>query len=194
VDLGELARRAVTTAVPPHVTARVEVAPDTPLVRGHHDALQRALANVLLNAVEACEASTASTASTESAAPANGSADAGCDGHGAPDAIVVRVAPVRSPRVPGAAVELAVRDAGVGIAPERLAHIWDPYVTHKAQGTGLGLAIARQTVTAHGGAVDAASALGCGTEIRFILPVAGPDPDAPARSFTGEFPTSGRHA
>ncbi len=78
------------------------------------------------------------------------------------------------------AVELAVRDTGAGIAAEQLAHIWDPYVTHKAHGTGLGLAIARQTVLAHGGHVDAVSAVGRGTEIRFILPVQGaPEGDQP---------------
>ena len=54
-----------------------------------------------------------------------------------------------------AAVELAVSDTGCGIPPERLARIWDPYVTSKPGGTGLGLAIARQTVLAHDGAVAA---------------------------------------
>ncbi|HZF69139.1 MAG TPA: HAMP domain-containing sensor histidine kinase [Gemmatirosa sp.] len=202
VDLGEMVRRAVATVVPAHVSARVEVAPETPLVRGHHDALQRALTNVLLNAIEACEARTGEQRTGEQRTGEPRSGEAPCDGDAAaapttptaPDAIVVRVAPVRSPRIAGSAVELAVRDAGVGIAPERLAQIWDPYVTHKAQGTGLGLAIARQTVTAHGGAVDAASAIGCGTEIRFILPVAGPEPDAPIRSFTGEFSMPARQS
>lgn len=80
------------------------------------------------------------------------------------------------------AVELAVRDTGCGIPAERLAGIWDPYVTHKAHGTGLGLAIARQTVLAHGGHVDAVSAVGRGTEIRFILPVRGVPGDAPGNS------------
>ena len=82
--------------------------------------------------------------------------------------------------MPGEAVELAVRDTGCGIAPELLAHIWDPYVTQKAHGTGLGLAIARQTVLAHGGAVDAVSAVGRGTEVRFVLPVEG----TPREAFT----------
>ena len=72
------------------------------------------------------------------------------------------------------AVVVAVADTGCGIAPALLPRIWDPYVTQKPSGTGLGLAIARQTVTAHGGVVEAESAEGRGTEIRFILPVAGP--------------------
>jgi signal transduction histidine kinase len=87
--------------------------------------------------------------------------------------VTVRVQRARCPQVTGEAVELAVRDTGSGIAPELLAHIWDPYVTQKAHGTGLGLAIARQTVHAHGGIVDAVSAVGRGTEIRFVLPVGG---------------------
>jgi signal transduction histidine kinase len=146
VDLGELARWAAATTVPPHLAARVEVAADVPLVRGRYDALARALTNVLLNAVDAT--------------PAGGE-------------VLVRVARVDGDAVGGDAVELAVRDTGCGIPPDRLAGIWDPYVTHKAHGTGLGLAIARQTVLAHGGRVDAVSAVGCGTEVRFILPAGG---------------------
>ena len=44
---------------------------------------------------------------------------------------------------------------GCGIPADRLARIWEPYVTYKAGGTGLGLAIARQTVLAHQGEVSA---------------------------------------
>ena len=154
VDLGELARSAVASAVPAHLSARVEVAPDTPLVTGHHDALLRAVSNVLYNAAEAC----------------------GVEGE-----ITVRVGP--APERPDGrdAVALSVRDTGCGIAPALLARIWDPYVTQKAHGTGLGLAIARQTVAAHGGTVDAVSAVGRGTEIRFILPV-GREPAAGSSS------------
>ncbi len=155
VDLGELARWAVATAVPEHLEGRVEVADDVPLVRGHYDALARALHNVLLNAVEAT-------------APGG--------------RITVRVQPARCPNVGVDGVAVAVHDTGAGIAPELLHRIWDPYVTQKAHGTGLGLAIARQTVLAHGGVVDAVSAVGRGTEVRFVLPVApaGPAPAAPA--------------
>jgi signal transduction histidine kinase len=67
-------------------------------------------------------------------------------------------------------VVVAVRDSGIGIPPERLASIWEPYVTDKAGGTGLGLAIVKQTVLAHGGRVEADSAPGSGTEIRLIFP------------------------
>jgi len=152
VDIGELARYTATATVPATVSLTVEVDENVPMVHGHHDALARALSNVLLNAVDAC--------------PAGG-------------AIAVRVRRAELPADPGSgragaseAVEIVVRDNGCGIPPERLARIWDPYVTHKAGGTGLGLAITRQAVLAHGGDVSATSEAGVGTEVRFILPVA----------------------
>lgn len=145
VDVGELARYTARSSVPPGVPLELHVADDVPLVAGHHEALARALSNVMLNAVEACR-------------------DGG--------AIAVKVR--RVAREEGPAVELAVTDSGCGIPPDRLARIWEPYVTYKAGGTGLGLAIARQTVLAHGGQVSAESEAGRGTTIRFVLPAGEP--------------------
>lgn len=149
IDIGELARYTAKATVPERVRLDLEVEPDLPMVRGHHDALAGALSNVLINAVEACRE--------------NG-------------AIAVRVG--RSRREGFEAVEVVVRDTGCGIPPEQLPRIWDPYVTHKSGGTGLGLAIARQAVLAHDGSVDADSTVGAGTEIRFTLPADG-RPQAP---------------
>jgi signal transduction histidine kinase len=144
VDVGELVRHTARTTIPPDMDVSVEVGDDVPMIQGHHDALARALSNVMLNAVDACR-------------------DGGSVG--------VRVR--RSNGNGRAAVELTVSDTGCGIPPEKLARIWDPYVTSKPGGTGLGLAIARQTVLAHAGTVDAVSTPGVGTEIRFVLPVSG---------------------
>lgn len=144
VDVGELARYTARATIPPELPVTVDVADDVPMVAGHHDALARALANVMLNAVDACR-------------------DGG--------SITVRVRRLNGNG--SERVEVAVADTGCGIPPEKLARIWDPYVTSKPGGTGLGLAIARQTVLAHAGAVDASSKPGVGTEIRFVLPVNG---------------------
>lgn len=54
VDVGDLARYAARATVPSEVPVRVSVEDALPLVRGYHDALARALSNVLLNAVDAC--------------------------------------------------------------------------------------------------------------------------------------------
>ena len=146
VDLGELARHTARTTAPDHTPVAVEVEDDVPMVRGHYDALSRALTNLVLNSVEACR-------------------DGG--------RVTVRVRRPPDPTeydLEHGAVEVEVADSGCGIAPERLAHIWEPYVTYRAGGTGLGLAIVRQTVLAHGGTVEAESQPGTGTRIRMIIP------------------------
>lgn len=56
LDLGDLARDVARTTLPEGVHVRVETEAGLPHVRGQHDALHRALANVLINAVEACDA------------------------------------------------------------------------------------------------------------------------------------------
>jgi signal transduction histidine kinase len=53
VDLAELVRASARTSVPPHVSCSVEAEPGMPMLHGNHDALSRAIGNVLLNAVEA---------------------------------------------------------------------------------------------------------------------------------------------
>ena len=144
VDVADLLRAAARTAVPPQLTCVVDADPGLPLLRGHHDALSRAVGNVLLNAVEAC---------------------------GERGAIAARVT-VRATGL-GPEIVVAIRDTGAGIAPERIASIFEPYVTDKTGGTGLGLAIVKQTVLAHGGRVEAESSPGSGTEIRLIFPAGG---------------------
>ena len=144
IDLGEMARYAARATIPPHIAVHVDVADDLPMIEGHHDALARALTNVMLNAVDAC-------------------------GSGGQVGVRLR----RIDTVGGDAVELVVSDDGCGIPADRLARIWEPYVTSKPGGTGLGLAIARQTVLAHDGFVAAESTFGAGTDIRFVLPVRG---------------------
>src|SRR5687768_5316117 len=53
VDVGEMVRYASRATIPPDIAVEVSVESDEIMVRGHHDALQRALSNVLLNAADA---------------------------------------------------------------------------------------------------------------------------------------------
>ncbi|MEW5982472.1 MAG: HAMP domain-containing sensor histidine kinase [Acidobacteriota bacterium] len=71
-----------------------------------------------------------------------------------------------------AAVKLAVRDTGVGMDPDALAHIFEPYFSTKAAGTGLGLTIAKRNVELHGGAITIESQPGRGTTVTLTLPLA----------------------
>jgi len=56
VDLAELARESARSTLPRSVTQEVKTEGGPFVVRGQHDALQRALTNVLLNAVDATQA------------------------------------------------------------------------------------------------------------------------------------------
>ncbi len=72
-------------------------------------------------------------------------------------------------------VELAIRDAGVGIPAEFLPHVFDKFFRipgqSRGQGTGLGLAIVREIVAAHDGAIACESEPGQGTTFRITIPV-----------------------
>ncbi len=70
-------------------------------------------------------------------------------------------------------LRLEVRDTGMGIAPEALPHIFDPYFTTKGQGTGLGLATVHKIVEAHGGSISVVSEPGQGAIFRLVLPLGG---------------------
>jgi signal transduction histidine kinase len=67
-------------------------------------------------------------------------------------------------------VKIAVRDSGVGIPPDILSRIFEPYFSTKSGGTGLGLAIARRAVEEHGGLIDIQSRPGAGTLVTLFLP------------------------
>jgi signal transduction histidine kinase len=68
-------------------------------------------------------------------------------------------------------VVLRISDTGVGIPPEILPRLFEPFMTHgKLRGTGLGLAIARSVVEAHGGKISLSSVYGSGTTVDVRLP------------------------
>jgi PAS domain S-box-containing protein len=67
-----------------------------------------------------------------------------------------------------------VTDTGVGIQPENLLRIFDPFYTTKGDGTGLGLAISHGTIKSLGGEIRATSAPGAGTTFRVVLPATKP--------------------
>ena len=65
---------------------------------------------------------------------------------------------------------IEIEDHGNGISPELKDHIFDPFVTNKAQGTGLGLALVASTIADHGGTIDVTSQKGK-TVFRIGLPM-----------------------
>ena len=74
----------------------------------------------------------------------------------------------------GEYVLLSVRDTGIGISPEDLEHIFEPFFTKKkmgSSGTGLGMTVVWGTVEDHKGYIDIESRKGKGTNITLYLPV-----------------------
>ncbi|MDT7543381.1 MAG: two-component system, NtrC family, sensor kinase [Acidobacteriota bacterium] len=66
-----------------------------------------------------------------------------------------------------------IADTGTGIAPEHLAHVFDPFYTTKpaGRGTGLGLAVCYGIITAHVGRIELASNDSRGTRVIVALPM-----------------------
>lgn len=80
-----------------------------------------------------------------------------------------------------AQVVIQVRDDGVGISPDVLAHVFEPFYTTKGpQRNGLGLSIAYGTITRYGGEIDVASEEALGTTVTIRLPVAAPRETLPS--------------
>lgn len=83
---------------------------------------------------------------------------------------------VRS-RVDGKAVEISIIDDGIGIAPENLERIFDPFwqveqrSTRKVGGTGLGLSVSRSLARLIGGEIAVESKFGKGSTFTLKLPI-----------------------
>jgi signal transduction histidine kinase len=88
--------------------------------------------------------------------------------------IHIRNLQVRHTEVPalktGDYVCIELRDKGIGISPDNLKKIFDPYFTTKREGNGLGLASSYSIITTHKGTITADSSIGHGSTFRVYLP------------------------
>jgi signal transduction histidine kinase len=127
------------------VTVVQEFTPDTPIIYADRQKLRQVFLNLLTNASDAM--------------PQGGT-------------LTLRMAPTTlADGKPGVCIE--VGDTGVGIPPENLQKIMDPFFTTKEEGkgTGLGLAICRRIIQEHHGTIQVESVVGQGTTVRLILPI-----------------------
>jgi PAS domain S-box-containing protein len=71
----------------------------------------------------------------------------------------------------GSYVVVSVKDDGIGMPPEELTKIFNPFFTRKSEGTGLGLPITQRILHQHNGIIDVESQKGKGTTFYVKLPI-----------------------
>jgi two-component system sensor kinase FixL len=130
IDLNGLLRETVQLVRHDTIRRRAEIrfalTHDSLVVFGDRVQLQQVILNLLLNALEAL-----------TDLPPGGE----------------RLVLIESARVATHTAIVTVRDTGPGIARERQAAIFEPFITSKPNGLGVGLSIGRTIVEAHGGII-----------------------------------------
>ena len=139
--------------------ATLELEPSLPRIVTDGERLRIALVNILTNARHAVRAA--------QSAPEPDSRDA----RARPESRVT----IRTVSNGNGHVTVTITDRGVGIAPEDMAHIFDPYFTTRGAGTGLGLPISKNIIEGMGGTLAVVSQRGVGTEVRIDLPTQPPE-------------------
>jgi C4-dicarboxylate-specific signal transduction histidine kinase len=149
-QMNDVIRRAVAYARErldvANVAVEMRLASNLPLVGGDPIALEQVLLNLMTNAVDAMQ-------TTEPKG---------------------RRVLITSRDIDGSHVEVAVRDAGVGLADVDLEQLFAPSYTTKVDGTGFGLSISRSVVEAHGGRIAAAQNDETGATFSFTIPIDSP--------------------
>jgi signal transduction histidine kinase/putative methionine-R-sulfoxide reductase with GAF domain len=75
-------------------------------------------------------------------------------------------------------VELTIQDSGIGIPPEDIDKLFDPFFSTKEGGIGLGLSIAHRIIDQHHGKIEVESKPGKGTLFTISLPISSEEEDA----------------
>jgi len=92
--------------------------------------------------------------------------------------------------IPNSRVRIVIEDSGVGMSPERVEQLFEPFSNSTSGGTGLGLSIVYQIVRDHNGTINVRSAQGEGTVITIEFPKEGSRPVTPdaAKEIAGSAP------
>jgi two-component system NtrC family sensor kinase len=129
--------------------------PDHAVIRANANQLAQVFINFFQNSIDAIEQRLAETG-------------------GEPGRIDVIMEPA------GEGWQVTLRDNGIGIPPENLPKIFDPFFTSKdvGKGMGLGLSITHQILEAHQAIIEVDSRPGKFTVFRIVFPKAADEPEA----------------
>jgi signal transduction histidine kinase len=169
-NLNEVCRAsaAAAWAGQPDPDVQLQLDPQMPVAMLDAERLRTALVNILTNARHAVQAAATHASASDGPGGATGSARVGV-------AVASRPGVIVNTRHQGTRATVTVNDHGAGIAPEDMAHIFDPYFTTRRKGTGLGLPIAKNIIEGLGGTITVTSRPGEGTQIRIDLPLTPPE-------------------
>ena len=152
----------LAAAITKHISFELDLDERIPPVTGDPSQLQQVIMNLVINGAEAI-GSGAGTISIHTRAVDLNHAEAlqwPLGGHSL---------------IPGAFIQIEVRDTGCGMSPEVQARIFDPFFSTKAKGHGLGLSAVLGIIRGHRGGLAVTSAVGVGTTFRILLPAGLPE-------------------
>ena len=121
----------------------IDLTPELPSITVHNGQLREVILNLIQNAIDAMKAVSNRRRILSIAT-----------GHHGNEAIVI-----------------SVQDTGLGIEPEQIQRMFDPFVSTKAKGRGLGLAICKSIIERHHGQLSVSSEIDGGARFQLILPV-----------------------
>ncbi|ABQ27533.1 cache domain-containing protein [Geotalea uraniireducens] len=150
------------------ITFRKCFAPDLADIEGDPDQLRQVFTNLILNAIHAMPEGGTLCVATK-LVRGSGFEVGGLRENVEPGSSVERrtsnIEPDRD------FVEISVEDTGIGIPPENLEQIFNPFFTTRPSGTGLGLSVSYGIVKSHGGKIEVTSEQGKGSAFRVTLPL-----------------------
>jgi polar amino acid transport system substrate-binding protein len=148
------------------IRCTVQYADPIPLINGNAQRLEQVIVNLILNAAQAIEADGRVKPKATVHPHANGTSDSRDGDKGI---FVVTVCDQEA-----GTVVVKVHDDGIGIPPEHLPRLTDPFFTTKRDtgGTGLGLAISAEIIREHGGTISFESMPHMGATVIVTLPAA----------------------
>jgi signal transduction histidine kinase len=144
------------------VSLRTQFAVDLPIVLGDKIQLQQVILNLVVNAIEAM------SGVTENQRELHVSSQKITESH---SESVQETIEAKAPSEPGStSLLIAVRDAGPGLDPTELKHVFETLYTTKSHGMGMGLAISRSIIEAHNGRLWVTANAPRGAVFQFTLP------------------------